>query len=49
MSEYTKVWKPGQKRETAFEAKYHLEPVRMDERLEKMYGLTRKARGQHER
>lgn len=29
---------------TAFEAKYHLEPVRMDERLAKVYGLTGKAR-----
>lgn len=29
---------------TAFEAKYHLEPVRMDERLAKVYGLTEKAR-----
>lgn len=29
---------------TAFEAKYHLEPVRLDERLAKVYGLTEKAR-----
>lgn len=28
---------------TAFEAKYHLEPVRMDERLAKVYGLTKAA------
>lgn len=32
--------------ETAFNTKYHLEPVRMDERLAKVYGLTKKARGQ---
>lgn len=28
---------------TAFEAKYHVEPVEMDERLAKVYGLTKKA------
>jgi hypothetical protein len=29
---------------TAFNTKYHLEPVRLDERLAKVYGLTKKAR-----
>ena len=29
---------------TAFEAKYHIEPVRLDERLAKVYGLTEKAK-----
>lgn len=29
---------------TAFNDKYHLEPVRLDERLAKVYGLTKKAR-----
>jgi hypothetical protein len=29
---------------TAFNTKYHLEPVRLDERLANVYGLTKKAR-----
>ena len=30
---------------TAFESLYHVVPVRMDERISKVYGLTKKARG----
>ena len=30
---------------TAFDNKYHLEPVTLDQRLAKVYGLTKKARG----